>query len=616
VSAAETSDTRRDLLRRGAAGAAVALGAAALGRDNASAAEKPKRKPNILILMCDQERYPQWTPDLPIPARDWIDARGVSFERFHHSAVQCSSSRACFWTGMYVPQNGIFGNFLQSWQFSLDPRIPTIGDMMRAQGYKTAFFGKWHLSMVGLSVTEGPADNLKGNYLGGYGFDYSAQSPSLEPAGYNDGVYNDPIWTKEGIEWLRQHGGGDQPWFMVVSLLNPHDIAYFPRGFTVDVERPDWEVKLPLNFEDDPSTKPTVHRQYDEGAALIRGRIGHDDTKTWKRLLNTYCDLIVNTDDNLAAVIRALHESGGMDDTVIIRTADHGEMGGSHRAVGKGPTIYEEQLRMPLSISWPKRFKTAGRRTGALADSVDILPTCLELAGVEAPTSKYPWLRGRSLVSAVENPTTERGKDFTITTCDEVWSPQDFAGVGKPWKRHVRGAVSGRFKVARYVAMDGGGNGKRMTEHTDEQEYELYDLAEDPYELRNLARDPAYKPLLDDMVARLRELEKDRLGPVEIPDFGSASLLEPFRRDPLGRPITPLAQSPGAPSLVAGAPGAYIQLPFKDPHLERRIYETGAPGDKKRKPVTLDSSREMAEARARQRASFLCELGPDPRSHR
>ena len=62
--------------------------------------------------------------------------------------------------------------------------------------------------------------------------------PSLEPAGYNDGIYNDPIWTKQGIDWLHEHGGQEQPWFMVVSLLNPHDIAYFPRGFTVDVTRP------------------------------------------------------------------------------------------------------------------------------------------------------------------------------------------------------------------------------------------------------------------------------------------------------------------------------------------------------------------------------------------
>jgi arylsulfatase A-like enzyme len=601
--------TRRDALRAGAAGAvgaAAVVGTGALGRTTAEAAPNGKsRKPNILIVMCDQERYPQWTPDLPLPARDFIDERGVSFERFHHSAVQCSSSRACFWTGLYVPQNGIFGNFLQSWQFSLDPRIPTLGDLMRDQGYMTAYYGKWHLSIAGASATEGPADTVLNNYLGPYGFDYSEQSSSLEPVGYNDGVYNDPLWTKQGVDWLREHGGQEQPWLCVVSLLNPHDIAYFPRGFSADVTRPDWQVKLPLNFEDDPKTKPDVHGQYASGAALIRGSIPDDDRATWLRLMNTYCDLIVNTDENLGAIVKALHDSGGMDDTVIIRTADHGEMGGSHRAVGKGPMIYDEQLRMPLSISWPARFPSRGARTPALAEAVDIVPTCLELSGVADPVSRYPWLRGRSLVPAVADPANAKGKDFTVSTCDEVWSPQDFAGFGKPWRRHVRAALSGRFKVARYVSM----SGKPQKEHTDDQEYELYDLAEDPYELRNLARDPAYKPLLDDLLVRLRELEHERMGPVKVPDYGNASLTEPLRPDPLGRPETPLADQQPGPSPVAGLPGAYVQLPVGDPHLERRVYEAGG---NERAPQTADASRAMAEARAKQRAVMLCELGPAP----
>ena len=237
--------TRREALRAGAAGAAgAALGSAVPGRRERLADSGSGRKPNVLLLMCDQERYPQWTPDLPLPARDWIDQRGVTFERFHHSAIQCSPSRACFWTGMYPPQHGIFGNFLQSWQFSLDPRIPTLGDLMREQGYMTAYYGKWHLSMVGTSLPEGIKENLEGNYLGMYGFDYSTISPSLEPAGYNDGIYNDPLWTRQAIDWLHTHGGQEKPWFLVVSLLNPHDIAYFPRGFTADVQRPDWDVTL------------------------------------------------------------------------------------------------------------------------------------------------------------------------------------------------------------------------------------------------------------------------------------------------------------------------------------------------------------------------------------
>ncbi len=595
------STTRREAIRTGALGAGAAVGAAALPGTVAEAASGPARKPNILILMCDQERYPQWTPDLPLPARDWIDGRGVTFERFHHSAVQCSSSRACFWTGMYTPQNGIFGNFLQSYQFSLDPRIPTIADLLKEQGYTTAFFGKWHLSMAGLSLPEGVRENLEGNYLGPYGFDYSQQSPSLEPAGYNDGVYNDPLWTKQGVDWLHDHGGQENPWLCVVSLLNPHDIAYFPRGFTADVIRPDWQVELPPNFDDDPDTKPAVHGQYGNGAALIRGGIGHDDGKTWRRLMNTYCDLIVNTDDNYSAIVKALHNSGGADDTVIIRTADHGEMAGSHRAVGKGPMVYDEQLRMPLSISWPARFKRQGARTPALADSVDIVPTCLELAGVADPPARYPWLRGRSLVPALDDPAGARGKDFTVSTCDEVWSPNDFFGANKPWKRHLRAALSGHFKIARYVAMIG----RPQRELADEQEYELYDLWEDPLELRNLARDPSYKTLLADLLARLRELEKDRLGPVQVPYYGDPSLIEPLRIETQGN--APLSGRDSTPSPVEGVPGAYVQLPIGDPHLERRVYEAG--GDE-RVPRSADESRALAEARAKHRAAMLCELGP------
>jgi arylsulfatase len=392
---------------------------------------------------------------------------------------------------------------------------------------------------------------------------------------------------------------------MVVSLLNPHDIAYFPRGFSVDVTRPDWEVELPLNFEDDPASKPAVHEQYAEGAALIRGSIRDDDTETWLRLMNTYCDLIVNTDENLGALVKALHDSGAMEDTVIIRTADHGEMAGSHRAVGKGPMIYDEQLRMPLSISFPKRFEHQGARTEALAEAVDFLPTCLELAGVKHPVGRYPWLRGRSLVPALEDPENTKGKDFTLSTCDEVWSPNDFAGIGKPWRRHVRAALSGRFKVARYVAM----SGKPQHELPDEQDYELYDLSEDPFELRNLAADPAYKPLLRDLLARLRELEEERFAPVEVPHYGDASLVEALRPDPIGRPEGPLSGREALPSPVAGLPGAYVQLPVGDPHLERRVYEQG--GDE-RLPLTADASRAQAEARARVRAAMLCELDAAP----
>ena len=98
---------------------------------------------------------------------------------------------------MYAPQQGIYGTFVLGTQFTMDPSIPTIGDLFKELGYRTAFFGKWHLSFPGEPPTnlEAALDTVQGNPLGGYGFDHSAISPPADVGGYNDGYTNDPIWT-------------------------------------------------------------------------------------------------------------------------------------------------------------------------------------------------------------------------------------------------------------------------------------------------------------------------------------------------------------------------------------------------------------------------------------
>ena len=106
---------------------------------------------------------------------------------------------------------------------------------------------------------------------------------------------------------------------------------------------------------------------------------------------------------------------------------------------------------------------------------------------------------------------------------------------------------------------------------------------------------------------------EERFAAVEVPEYGKASLIEGLRPDPIGRPETALAEGEAQRSPVEGLPGAYVQLPFGDPHLERRVYEKGGV---ERLPLSADASREMAEARARHRAAMLCELGPPPRAGR
>ncbi|MCW2991156.1 MAG: sulfatase [Solirubrobacterales bacterium] len=133
---------RRGLLK----GAAAAGAASAIARLPGPASGAEGRRPNVLILMTDQERHQDRLPDhLPLPARCWLDANGTRIDRFSASSMACSPSRACFWTGMYAPQQGVYGTFVLGTQFTMDPSIPTIGDLFRELGYQTAFFGKWHL---------------------------------------------------------------------------------------------------------------------------------------------------------------------------------------------------------------------------------------------------------------------------------------------------------------------------------------------------------------------------------------------------------------------------------------------------------------------------------------
>ena len=195
-----SASTARELLRDGARGAAaLGLAGAAGGALASAASAAPGKRPNVLILMTDQERHQDRLPDdLPTPVRCWLDENGTRIDRFHSSSMACSPSRACFWTGMYAPQQGVYGTFVVGTQFTMDPSIPTIGDLFKELGYRTAFFGKWHLSLPGRAADQprGRARHAPGaTAAAATASTTRAISPPSDVGGYNDGYTNDPIWT-------------------------------------------------------------------------------------------------------------------------------------------------------------------------------------------------------------------------------------------------------------------------------------------------------------------------------------------------------------------------------------------------------------------------------------
>jgi arylsulfatase len=571
-----TTLDRRALLRdaaRGAAAVGLAAGAGGSAASLASAARK--RRPNVLILMTDQERQQDRLPeDLPTPVRCWLDENGTRIDNFHASSMACSPSRACYWTGMHAPQQGVYGTFVVGLQFTMDPSIPTIGDLFKEVGYRTAFFGKWHLSFPGEPPTNPEAllDTLQGNPLKGYGFDDSAISPPSDVGAYNDGYTNDPIWTGQAVRWLREHAGDEQPWLCVLSLLNPHDIQFYPRGFRVDFKRPDYDAKPEPSFAAEPTLddKPSIHDRFREVVATIAGtpETSWGNPEYWRGQLNTYYDLIVGTDEMLGAAIKSLVQAGVLDDTVIVRTSDHGELGSAHRMQNKGTTIYDEQNRVPFTVVYPKRFPR-GRRSQALGEAVDLVPTLLEIAGERKPLRRWPWLRGVSLVPALENPDAPGPRDSVLYRIDEY--PITNVGTAVPTRSHIRAIYDGRYKFARYVAV--AEQHFAGVELTESQEYEMYDTWNDPYEIRNLANDKGYKKLRREMLAWLGEREEAKYRPVELPGYGEKPLITK-----IPEPLSLELSDRGIPNpWLEIRPGSYMVVPLAQPTPLRFLYEGSLP---------------------------------------
>ena len=359
--------------------------------------------PNILLIVSDQERQRGWLPDgVDLPWRNRLISEGLEFNRYYTHSSPCSPSRASLFTGRYLPGHGVVDNVIQPEHTELDPKIPTIGSMLRSAGYRSSYIGKWHLSQsASPDMTAYGFADWEGNdrhFMGWAG----------------TGVAFDPIIAQNAAHWITANahqGPSSQPWFLSVALVNPHDVMWFP------IDQPGYEElhpdevqaarkllslaawkeddplpvysgeyeeicdRLPENFDDDLHTKPEAHRQwrYDQQHG-IWGMIDPRDKHSWLRHLDYYVELHRQADRSLGVVLKALEDSGAWDETVVIFTSDHGDMCGSHGLRSKGPFVYEEIMRVPMYIRVPG-VTVGGNKTEALATHVDLAETICGIAG-------------------------------------------------------------------------------------------------------------------------------------------------------------------------------------------------------------------------------------------
>lgn len=496
------------------------------------------RRPNILFIVTDEERFALPRPaGFDLPSRARIAERGVTFERYYAASTQCSSSRSVIYTGHHVPRTQIFDNDNMPYIRPLDPGLGTIGTALRGQGYHCAYKGKWHLSNAYLDPNDPTPTN---DALEPYGFSEWNDWGDIDGGAWA-GLKIDPVIAGQAAQWLRDRApavADEQPWFLAVNFVNPHDIMSYDYGSRSDVTMPmglahavvvkppadiptyqrEWDVDLPASVDDDLSGAAPAVREYADVMDVTFGAVSDHDR--WQAGIGFYLNCLRDVDRHVGVVLDALEASGQADSTAIVFLSDHGELAGSHGLRQKGNLVYDENFHVPLVISHPDRRDRAGTTTDALASAVDVLPTILELAGVPAEqvAADHGELVGRSLgpalggsgvrdgvLTAVESVLT-LDADFWRGFADPDATDKLLSGDLRPsWDKRgfLRGYTDERYTFGRYYSPLEPNRPRSIDELYADNDVVLYDRVDDPAELVNLADDPSQRELVETYRAKL-----------------------------------------------------------------------------------------------------------------
>jgi arylsulfatase len=489
---------------------------------------------NILMIVTDQERHLDQS-ELPIgfklPGHERLAERGVVFENHQIASCVCTPSRAVIYTGQHIQNNGMFDNTNFPWSNDLSTDIDTIGDMLRKEGYYTAYKGKWHLNEEFETANKLHAPKkILVDEMEAYGFsDYFGIGDII--AHTEGGYLHDDVITAMSRSWLR--GQGEQlrqenkPWFLAVNIVNPHDVMYYntdlpdqavqSTGIMMSLNREpnhpiydaQWDLKLPKsrNQSLQQPGRPAAHYDYVQSRGALVGVVPNEDSR-WRRLNNYYLNCLRDSDRHLVKILDELENLGIADNTIIIYTADHGELGGAHGISGKGATGYREQNNVPFIISHPA-YK-GGKHCKTVTSHVDIAPTLVSMA--RGKSSEVKGLCGKDITALLENPekasldALRSGALYNFNMfayMDSEFLPsvgKFLAEGGKPGeladqgfrpnlkkRGAIRSVYDGRYKFSRYYSPAEHHTPRTIEELFANNDVELYDVKNDPLEMKNLA---------------------------------------------------------------------------------------------------------------------------------
>lgn len=515
---------RRDFLKVAAAGAGFPLFNILVPEARAARLANPM---NLVIFMTDQERtvqhFPQGWARRNLPASNLLARNGLTFRNAFCPSSMCSPSRASFYTGLFPAQHEVKDTLELDMDFpaqQLPLDLTNLAGVMRAAGYEVVFKGKWHLS---LPQVQNDLDHPSGA-LRPYGFrrwnppDAGANQDLDEYGGgnaNNDARFvigsNEEIQGQEGaLQYIDRVARKDKPFCLIVSLVNPHDVLGYPNNYIDGGYNNNWlkgDIELPATYDEDLSTKPRAQRgqRFLLDAGLGKIRNGEEG----RNYLNFYANLIRHVDRQILQVYRALERKDLIDDTLIIRTSDHGEMGLAHGGLRqKNFNFYEETLRVPMIFSNPRLFPRR-YECDALISHVDLLPTLASL--YHSPNTSAVWQGvdySHLVVNKGQGPDPQ---DYVVFTFDDIRTGQNLPATAPP-PNHIMSIREDRYKLARYYDPEG-----RFAD-----EYEMYDLRNDPLEQKNLANErvntnPNERHEFRRLLRKLERVADQRLRPLHRP---------------------------------------------------------------------------------------------------
>lgn len=446
-----------------------------------------QNRPNIVFIMSDdhaaQAISAYGSKLINTPNIDRLAKEGMKFENCFVTNSICTPSRAVILTGKYSHLNGVpvFNH--------LDTTQPLLSKYLQQAGYYTGMIGKWHLGGQNPYTPENgkPAGFDYWSILPGQGAYFDPQMIEMGTRKKYTG-YTTDILTDLALEFVKNRPT-DKPFFLMYHHKAPH------RNWQPDEKHrkqyENYEPPIPATFDDDYTGKSdasrlaTNHIDTDLRESDVKMKppegLSGPALKRWKfkRYMQDYLACVQAVDDNVGRFLDYLDKSGLAENTIVVYTSDQGFFLGEHNMYDKR-FMYEESLRSPFLIRWPKQIK-AGSVSKNMILNLDFAPTFLDAAGTQVPSD----MQGRSFLPLLQG---KLPRDWRTAMYYRYYHPGDHNVAAHYGIRTLR------YKLIYYFKLN---------------QWELYDLQKDPLEMHNEYSKPAYSKIVASLKQTMYRLKKE-----------------------------------------------------------------------------------------------------------